>query len=90
VTGGLIDPTALRDKPVRAARERVGQRISELVPFASEHGVRLVLEPLHPMDAPDRAVPSTLRQALDHAAPFPSSTVEKPPGGRASRRRHAC
>ncbi len=36
-------------------------RIAELVPYAAEHDVRLVLEPLHPMYAADRAVISTLR-----------------------------
>jgi hypothetical protein len=43
----------------------------ELVAFASEHGVRLVLEPLHPMYAADRAVLSTLKQALDLCSAVP-------------------
>ncbi|HEX8507980.1 MAG TPA: sugar phosphate isomerase/epimerase family protein, partial [Propionibacteriaceae bacterium] len=46
-----------------------------LVPYASEHGVRLVLEPLHPMYAADRAVLCTLKQALDLAAPHPVDSV---------------
>jgi sugar phosphate isomerase/epimerase len=53
----------------------VAERIAELAPFAAEHGVRLVLEPLHPMYAADRAVISTLGQALDLAAPHPPSSV---------------
>jgi sugar phosphate isomerase/epimerase len=63
------------DRDLVAARQRVADRIGELVPFALEHGVRLVLEPLHPMFAADRAVISTLAQALDLAAPFPAAAV---------------
>jgi sugar phosphate isomerase/epimerase len=71
VVGGL----APGEKDVVAARRRVADRLADLVPFAEEHGVRLVLEPLHPMYAADRALISTLGQALDLAAPFDASTV---------------
>ena len=71
VVGGLPDG----EKDLVAARERVAERIAELAPFAAEHGVRLVLEPLHPMYTADRAVISTLAQALDLAAPHPASSV---------------
>ncbi|MDQ0923085.1 sugar phosphate isomerase/epimerase [Pseudarthrobacter sp. W1I19] len=71
VVGGL----APEEKDVMAARQRVADRLADLVPFAEEHGVRLVLEPLHPMYAADRALISTLGQALDLAAPFDASTV---------------
>ena len=37
--------------------------------------MRLVLEPLHPIFAADRAVISTLGQALDIAEPFPAEAV---------------
>ncbi|MBO0597958.1 sugar phosphate isomerase/epimerase, partial [Nesterenkonia sp. E16_7] len=63
------------DKDILGARERVAEGIAELVPYAAEHGVRLVLEPLHPMYAADRAVLSTLGEALDLAAPHPAQTV---------------
>lgn len=63
------------DKDVVAARERVAARLAELVPYALEHGVRLVLEALHPMYAADRAVLSTLGQALDLADPHPVEAV---------------
>ncbi|GCE76071.1 sugar phosphate isomerase [Cellulomonas biazotea] len=66
------------DDPARdlvAARQRVADRIGELAPFAAGHGVRLVLEPLHPIFAADRAVISTIGQALDLAEPFPSDVV---------------
>ena len=63
------------DRDLVAARARVADRIADLVPFAAEHGVRIVLEALHPMFAADRAVISTLGQALDLAEPFPAETV---------------
>jgi sugar phosphate isomerase/epimerase len=71
VVGGL----APGERDVVAARQRVADRLADLVPFAEEHGVRLVLEPLHPMYAADRALISTLGQALDLAAPFDASAV---------------
>ena len=71
VVGGLPDG----DRDIVGARQRVADRIADLVPFAAEHGVRLVLEPLHPMYCADRAVLSTLGQALDLAAPHPAESV---------------
>ena len=71
VVGGL----APGEKDVVAARRRVSERLEDLVPFAVEHGIRLVLEPLHPMYAADRALISTLGQALDLAAPYAPSAV---------------
>lgn len=63
------------DKDIVAARQRVHDRIAELVPYAHEHDVRLVLEPLHPIFAGDRAVLSTLEQCLDLAAEFDARDV---------------
>lgn len=63
------------DKDLVAARQRVVDRIGDLVGIAREHDVRLVLEPLHPMFAADRAVLSTLGQCLDVAAPFDARDV---------------
>ncbi|WP_024286801.1 sugar phosphate isomerase/epimerase [Cellulomonas sp. KRMCY2] len=67
----LADPA----RDLVATRRRVADRIADLVPFAAEHDVRIVLEPLHPVFAADRAVISTLGQALDLAAPFPADVV---------------
>ncbi|BAS14539.1 xylose isomerase domain protein TIM barrel [Arthrobacter sp. Hiyo8] len=53
----------------------MADRLEDLVPFAVEHGVRLVLEPLHPMYAADRALISTLGQALDLASPYDAKAV---------------
>ena len=71
VVGGL--PAGSRD--LAGARARVADRLADLVPYAQDCGVRLVLEPLHPMFVADRAVLSTLGQALDLAAPHPADAV---------------
>ncbi|MFI1797155.1 sugar phosphate isomerase/epimerase family protein [Streptomyces sp. NPDC020379] len=71
VAGGL--PPGSRDLP--GARERVGAALAELGPYAAGLGVRLAIEPLHPMFASDRCVVSTLRQALDLAERFPAGQV---------------
>lgn len=71
VSGGL--PPGSRD--LRAARERIADALAELAPYAEDHGVRLAVEPLHPMYAADRCVVSTLAQALDLAEPFPAHQV---------------
>ncbi|WP_010525993.1 sugar phosphate isomerase/epimerase [Nesterenkonia sp. F] len=82
VVGGLPSAAHLlggsgdrSDKSVVDARARMAEGIAELVPYAAEHGVRLVLEPLHPMYAADRAVLSTLGEALDIAGEHPAETV---------------
>ena len=59
VCGGL-PPHAPRDLP--GARGRVLDAIGALVPHARAHGVRLAIEPLHPMFCSDRCVVSTLGQ----------------------------
>ncbi|MFG2314168.1 sugar phosphate isomerase/epimerase family protein [Streptomyces tendae] len=71
VSGGLPDG----DKDLRAARERIADALAELGPYAERHGVRLAIEPLHPMYASDRCVVSTLTQALDLAERFPARQV---------------
>ena len=71
VVGGL--PPGSRDLP--AARARVAEGIDRLVPVAVEHGVRLALEPMHPIFTADRGVLATLGEALDLAEPYPSEQV---------------
>ncbi|MCQ4198171.1 sugar phosphate isomerase/epimerase family protein [Streptomyces sp. BPPL-273] len=71
VSGGL--PAGHKD--LRAARERIADALAELGPYAERHGVRLAIEPLHPMFAADRCVVSTLAQALDLAERFPAHQV---------------
>ncbi|ADU10822.1 Xylose isomerase domain-containing protein TIM barrel [Micromonospora sp. L5] len=71
VVGGL--PPGSRD--LAGARQRVADALAELAPYAAERGVRLALEPLHPMYCADRAVLSTLGQALDLAEAFSAEQV---------------
>ncbi|MGW8062737.1 sugar phosphate isomerase/epimerase family protein [Streptomyces ziwulingensis] len=71
VSGGL--PAGSKD--LGAARERIADALAELAPYAERHGVRLAIEPLHPMFASDRCVVSTLTQALDIAERFPAHQV---------------
>ncbi|EFF91135.1 sugar phosphate isomerase/epimerase [Streptomyces sp. e14] len=63
------------DKDLHGARERVADALAELAPHAEDHGVKLAIEPLHPMFAADRCVVSTLAQALDLAERFPAHQV---------------
>ncbi|MCX5263666.1 sugar phosphate isomerase/epimerase [Streptomyces sp. NBC_00199] len=71
VSGGL--PAGSKD--LHGARERIADALAELGPYAEEHGVKLAIEPLHPMYAADRCVVSTLTQALDLAERFPAHQV---------------
>ncbi|MEU9661814.1 sugar phosphate isomerase/epimerase family protein [Streptomyces chartreusis] len=71
VSGGL--PAGSRD--LHGARERIADALGELGPYAEERGVKLAIEPLHPMYAADRCVVSTLAQALDLAERFPAHQV---------------
>ncbi len=63
------------DRDLVGARARVEERLAQLVPYALERDVRIALEPLHPMFAADRAVISTLGQALSMAEPHPVEAV---------------
>jgi sugar phosphate isomerase/epimerase len=71
VSGGL--PAGSKD--LHGARERIADALAELGPYAEDHGVKLAIEPLHPMYASDRCVVSTLTQALDLAERFPAHQV---------------
>ncbi|OQQ16453.1 sugar phosphate isomerase [Streptomyces sp. M41(2017)] len=71
VSGGL--PAGSKD--LHGARERIADALAELGPYAAARGVRLAVEPLHPMYAADRCVVSTLAQALDLAERFPAEQV---------------
>ncbi|MGJ5738727.1 MULTISPECIES: sugar phosphate isomerase/epimerase family protein [Streptomyces] len=71
VSGGL--PAGSKD--LHGARERIADALAELGPYAASNGVRLAIEPLHPMFASDRCVVSTLSQALDIAERFPADQV---------------
>jgi sugar phosphate isomerase/epimerase len=61
VVGGL--PQGSKD--LAGAREQVRAGIAAILPEARAAGVPLAIEPLHPMQAADRACVNTLEQALD-------------------------
>jgi sugar phosphate isomerase/epimerase len=67
---GAADGVTLSD-----GRQMAEDGIAALVPYALEHGVRLGLEPLHPMFAADRSVLVTLDQSLQLAAAHNSNAV---------------
>ncbi|RSS78825.1 sugar phosphate isomerase/epimerase [Streptomyces sp. WAC06614] len=71
VSGGLPEG----DRDLDGARRRIVDVLGELAPWAAAHGVRLGIEPLHPMFAADRCVVSTLGQALEIAERFPAEQV---------------
>jgi sugar phosphate isomerase/epimerase len=57
VCGGTVN------RDIRAARRMVREGIEAVLPYAIECGVRLGIEPLHPIFAADRSVINTLAQA---------------------------
>jgi sugar phosphate isomerase/epimerase len=69
VCGGAPDGDLAR------ARGMVHEGIAALLPYAQDAGVRLGIEPLHPMFTADRSVVVTLGQANDLAADFDPRTV---------------
>ncbi len=52
---------------IGGARQMVFDGITGIIPYAQEHGVKLGIEPLHPVYAADRNVVVTLAQANDFA-----------------------
>lgn len=68
VCGGLIAPempAVLRVDDIEAGRDRIRDGIAALLPAAKAAGVRLAIEPMHPMMNTDRSVLATLREAND-------------------------
>lgn len=61
VAGGVDS----RDRNIASARERAVEGIAELIPHARSVGVKLALEPLHPMICATRSVLSTVKLAND-------------------------
>ncbi|NGP45177.1 sugar phosphate isomerase/epimerase [Bacillaceae bacterium SIJ1] len=63
------------DRDIAGARQMVADGIEQLIPFAESHGVKLGIEPLHPMYAADRSVINTLQQANDMAEVYEAHQV---------------
>ena len=75
VPGGLPAGPGGGPRDLAGARRQVAASLAELAPYARDRGVRLALEPMHPMYCADRGVVATLGQALDLAAPYAPETV---------------
>ena len=68
VVGGLPQysrPGSTPSKDLGAAQAQVADGIAELLEYARNVGMKLAIEPLHPMYAADRACVNSMRQALD-------------------------
>ena len=61
VVGGLLPGS----KDLKLSREKILEGISRILPYARKAGIPLAIEPLHPMQAAERACINTLEQALD-------------------------
>ena len=71
VSGGLVPGS----RDLALARRMIADGIADLVPVAQKAGVRLGIEPLHPMFCADRCAISRLGEAVDLALQFPADTV---------------
>jgi sugar phosphate isomerase/epimerase len=69
VCGGVVG------RDLAASRRMVADGIAAVAPYAAERGVRLGIEPLHPMFAGDRSVICSLGQALEIAEGIDSPAV---------------
>ncbi|MEO6802318.1 MAG: sugar phosphate isomerase/epimerase family protein [Granulicella sp.] len=61
--------------PIADARKMVVDGLAEIVPQATKLGVRIGLEPLHPMYAGDRSVLNLTSQALEMASRYNANEV---------------
>jgi len=62
-------------KSLMKSREQIAEGIMQLLPVAKSAGVKLAIEPLHPMYAGDRSAINTLKQANDMAEMINSDYV---------------
>lgn len=60
---------------LQKSREQIAEGILRIMPAAQSAGVKLAIEPLHPMYAGDRSAINTLKQANDMAAMVNSDCV---------------
>lgn len=62
-------------QPLQRSRAQIQRGIEAVLPHAERHGVRLAIEPLHPMYADSRSAINTLAQANDIALAIGSDLV---------------
>jgi sugar phosphate isomerase/epimerase len=75
VVVAVAGPLAGRSADLGAARARIASGLAELLPHAVSRGLRIALEPLHPMLCPERSTVCTLRDALDLVETLPAALV---------------
>ena len=63
------------DQPLEVSRQQIREGIEATIPLAQQLGVKLAIEPLHPMYAADRSAINTLAQANDMAEAIGSPMV---------------
>jgi sugar phosphate isomerase/epimerase len=56
-----------KDQSLQKSREQIAEGIIRILPAAQNAGVKLAIEPLHPMYAGDRSAINTIKQANDMA-----------------------
>ncbi len=61
---------AVAGQPLEESRKQIAEGIAAVVPHAKAAGVKLAIEPLHPMYADTRSAINTLKQANNVAAQF--------------------
>ncbi|MFT5465021.1 MAG: sugar phosphate isomerase/epimerase [Verrucomicrobiales bacterium] len=54
---------AVPGQPLETSRQQIADGIAAVLPHAEQHGIRLAIEPLHPMYADDRSAINTLASA---------------------------
>lgn len=62
-------------QPLTESRKQIRDGIAALIPYAKDAGVKLAIEPLHPMYADDRSAINTLAQANDMAEELASPWI---------------
>jgi len=63
------------DQPLEVSRRQIQDGIASIIPVAAKAGIKLAIEPLHPMYADTRSAINTLSQANDMAAALNSPSV---------------
>ena len=66
---------ALPDQSLERSRRHIREGIEAVLPYAEARGIRLAIEPLHPMYADSRSAINTLSQANDMAIALGSASV---------------
>ena len=64
-----------KEQPLERSRDQIMEGIVRILPEAESAGIRLAIEPLHPMYAGDRSAVNTIRQANEMAEKINSPLV---------------